>query len=54
MLVDNYTHQTRYSLPIPPSPNLQTDEAINHTLRFVCLKEQALVWDEVRQLLSNL
>lgn len=29
VLVENYTHQTRYSLPIPPSPNLQTDEAIN-------------------------
>lgn len=24
----NYTHQTRYSLPIKPSPNLSTDEAI--------------------------
>ncbi len=29
VLVENYTHQTRYSLPIPPSPNLHTDEAIN-------------------------
>lgn len=25
---DNYTHQTRYSLPIAPSPNLRTDKAI--------------------------
>lgn len=26
--MDNYTHNNRYSLPYPPSPNLQTDEAI--------------------------
>ena len=25
----NYTHQTRYSLPIKPSPNLPNDQAIN-------------------------
>lgn len=25
---DNYTHQTRYELPIPPSPNLRTMKAI--------------------------
>ena len=24
----NYNHQMRYSLPVPPSPNLKTDEAI--------------------------
>ena len=24
----NYTHKMRYSLPIPPSPNLQTDESV--------------------------
>lgn len=27
--VDNYTHQTHYSLPIKPSPNLPNDKAIN-------------------------
>lgn len=27
--VENYTHSARYSVPIPPSPNLPTDEAIN-------------------------
>lgn len=27
--VDNYTHQTPYSLPIKPSPNLPNDQAIN-------------------------
>ncbi|WP_108115162.1 exo-beta-N-acetylmuramidase NamZ family protein [Kordia periserrulae] len=27
--VDNYTHQTEYSLPIKPSPNLPNDKAIN-------------------------
>jgi uncharacterized protein YbbC (DUF1343 family) len=27
--VDNYTHQTAYSLPIKPSPNLPNDKAIN-------------------------
>ena len=27
--VKNYTHQTRYSLPIKPSPNLPNDKAIN-------------------------
>lgn len=26
--MENYTHTTRYSLPYPPSPNLQTDAAI--------------------------
>ncbi|MDL2308916.1 DUF1343 domain-containing protein [Bacteroidales bacterium OttesenSCG-928-B11] len=26
--MENYTHNSRYSLPYPPSPNLQTDEAI--------------------------
>lgn len=26
--VKNYTHKTPYSLPIPPSPNLRSDEAI--------------------------
>ncbi|MDR2979543.1 MAG: DUF1343 domain-containing protein [Bacteroidales bacterium] len=26
--MENYTHDSRYSLPYPPSPNLQTDEAI--------------------------
>ena len=26
--LQNYTHQTPYSLPIPPSPNLRTDHAI--------------------------
>ncbi|WP_298514156.1 DUF1343 domain-containing protein [uncultured Kordia sp.] len=27
--VDNYTHQTAYSLPIKPSPNLPNDQSIN-------------------------
>jgi len=27
--LDNYTHQTEYSLPIKPSPNLPNDKAIN-------------------------
>lgn len=27
--IDNYTHQTPYSLPIKPSPNLPNDQAIN-------------------------
>ena len=26
--MEGYTHQTRYALPVPPSPNLQTSEAI--------------------------
>lgn len=26
--MEGYTHQTRYALPVPPSPNLQTPEAI--------------------------
>ena len=26
--LEGYTHQTRYNLPVPPSPNLQTAEAI--------------------------
>lgn len=26
--MENYTHDSRYSLPYPPSPNLQTSEAI--------------------------
>lgn len=25
----NYTHQSKYSLPVPPSPNLKSDNAIN-------------------------
>ncbi len=29
ILVENYTHSHRYSVPIPPSPNLPNDEAIN-------------------------
>ena len=28
IVVKNYTHQTPYSLPIPPSPNLPNDQAI--------------------------
>lgn len=27
--IKNYTHQTRYSLPIKPSPNLPNDQAVN-------------------------
>jgi len=27
--IENYTHQTQYSLPIKPSPNLPNDKAIN-------------------------
>lgn len=27
--LNNYTHQSQYSLPIPPSPNLPNDKAIN-------------------------
>jgi len=27
--LENYTHQTQYSLPIKPSPNLPNDKAIN-------------------------
>ena len=26
--IENYTHQTRYELPVAPSPNLQTPEAV--------------------------
>lgn len=38
----NYTHQSQYSLPIPPSPNLKSDKAIN-LYPSLCLFEGTVV-----------
>lgn len=40
--MENWTHDTRYSLPIAPSPNLQTDEAVN-LYASLCLFEGTVV-----------
>lgn len=42
VLMGGYTHSTRYSLPIAPSPNLQTDEAI-YLYPSLCLFEGTAV-----------
>ncbi len=38
----DYTHNTRYSLPIPPSPNLQSDEAV-YLYPSLCLFEGTFI-----------
>lgn len=40
--IKNYTHQSQYSLPIPPSPNLKSDKAIN-LYPSLCLFEGTVV-----------
>ena len=46
----NYTHQTPYRLPVPPSPNLPNMKAVYlSTPRFAILKRHRSVWGAARR-----